>query len=277
MKFPVYMFDLTIGKQRIPRGTGLLYRPTDKFNKPNPLSLSGRKEGVNALFAKAYIDDLSAFELAIVPADTYRKIDGEVNLGKLKYSKFAGRYTANFLKSDMGLSYQYNGDDKEHIFGLETKGDVILGYHLEGTLTYKHDFFDSENIDALFESVFGLDYSFAGKWIILGEYFYNGDGFTKKATLPARGFSQLDDFNYKHYLYSQVIYKHSIFLNASILAILNLLDRSLILSPNIGYTLFQNINLQIYSQIFYGNNDDEFSPKRLGINQAYYTKLIIKF
>ncbi len=277
MKFPVYMVDLTLGKQRIAWGTGLLYRPTDNLNKPNPLSLSGRKEGVNALLAKAYIGDLSAVEFVVAPADTYREIDGETNLGNLKYSKFAGRYTTNFLKSDVGLSYQYNGEDKDHIFGLDMKGDIKLGYHLETTFTYNQDSFESENIEKVFQSVVGLDYSFAGKWIVLGEYFYNGRGFAEKTALPVSDFLLLDEFKYRHYLYSQVTYQHDVFLNGNLLLILNLVDKSLIVSPNVGYKLFQNTNLQLSSQIFFGDKDGEFSPERLGINQVYYVRLTIKF
>ncbi|MGB9596812.1 MAG: hypothetical protein ACPL7B_11070 [Candidatus Poribacteria bacterium] len=55
------------------------------------------------------------------------------------------------------------------------------------------------------------------------------------------------------------------------------MDKSLIISPNIGYKLFQNADLQVYSQIFSGDKADEYGPNRLGLDQAYYLKLIVRF
>jgi hypothetical protein len=277
LKFPIRMVDVTLGKQRIAWGNGLLFRPTDRFNKPNPLSMSGRKEGVNALLAKAYISDLTAIEFVIAPADTFKEINGEVNLERLKYSRFATRYSTNYYKSDMAFSYQYNGETNDHIFGIDMKGDIKLGYHLETTFTYNNDSFNSENFMDYLQSVLGLDYSFLEKWIIIGEYFYNGRGMKKESILPISDFSLLDDFKYRHYLYSQITYRPDIFLNGSIIFIMNLVDKSLIISPTIGYNLFQNTDLQLYSQVFYGDETDEFSSERLGLNQAYYLKLTVKF
>lgn len=276
-KFPIFKSDITIGKQRIASGTGILYRPTDSFNKPNPLSLSGRKEGVNGLLAKTYINDLSSVEIVLVPADVFNRVNGQVNLEHLKYSKFGAKFATNRLKSDIAFSYQYNGEPRDHIIGLAMKGDIRLGYHIETTLTYNKDSFDVGDIEDYLRYVIGLDYSFLGKWIINGEYFYNGYGLKKVCELPARDFLLLEDFSYRHYSYFQITYKHDIFLNSGIFLILNFMDRSLIISPNIGYKLLQNADLQVYSQIFLGDKTDEYGPKRLGLNQAYYLKLIVKF
>ena len=277
LKFPIRKVDIVLGKQRIAWGSSILFRPTDTFNKPNPLSLSGRKEGVNALFVKAFISDMSALELVIAPADKYKHIDGEVNLEHLKYSKFASRLSTNFHNSDMALSYQYDGGGKNHIFGLDMKGDIKLGYHVETTFTYNKDSFKTEDIENYLQLVLGLDYSFSGKWIVLGEYFYNGRGLKKETKLSDSSFSLLEDFKYRHYLYSQVVYQYDIFLKANIFAIMNMIDKSLIISPGIAYNLFQNTDLQIYSQIFLGDENGEFSPSRLGVDRAFYLRLTVRF
>ena len=276
-KFPIYKTDITIGKQRIAWGTGILYRPTDNFNKPNPLSLSGRKEGVNAVLVKTYINDLSSIEFVLVPADIFREIKRETNFGHLKYSKYAMKLATNHFRSDIAFSYQYNGDPKDHIIGLSMKGDIRLGYHIETTLNYNKNSFDINNIKDYLKSIMGLDFSFSEKWLIYGEYFYNGYGMKNVSDLQPSDFLLLEDFKYRHYLNFQAIYKYDIFLNSGIFLILNLMDKSLIISPNIGYKLFQNADLQVYSQIFSGDKTDEYGPKRLGLNQAYYLKLIVKF
>jgi hypothetical protein len=277
MKFHIGKADVVLGKQRIAWGSGTLFRPTDTFNKPNPLSLSGRKEGVNALYTKAFLNDMSAIEFVVAPADKYKNIDGEVNLEHLKYSKFASRFTTNFHNSDMAFSYQYDGSEKNHIFGLDMKGDIKLGYHVETTFTYNKDSFKTEDIENYLQSVLGLDYSFSGKWIVLGEYFYNGQGLKKETKLSGSNFNLLEDFKYRHYLYSQVVYQYDIFLKANLFSIWNLVDKSLIISPGISYDFFQNTDLQIYSQIFIGDNNGEFSPSRLGVDRAFYLKLTVKF
>lgn len=277
MKFPVRKVDIVLGKQRITWGNSILFRPTDTFNKPNPLSLSGRKEGINALFAKASLNDLSALEFVVAPADNFKIINGEVNLEHLKYSKFASRLSTNFHKSDVALSYQYDGDAKNHILGLAVKGDIKLGYHIETTFTYNKDSFKTEDFENLLQSVLGLDYSFNGKWIVLGEYFYNGRGLKNETKLSDSSFNLLEDFKYRHYLYSQVIYQYDIFLKVNLFAIMNLVDKSLIISPELDYDFFQNTDLQVYSQIFFGDESGEFSPSHLGVNRAFFVKLTVKF
>ena len=127
------------------------------------------------------------------------------------------------------------------------------------------------------QSVLGLDYSFRGKWILLGEYFYNGSGRAKRNKLPASDFSLLDEFKYRHYLYSRISYRHDIFLGANLFLLWNMVDRSFILSPGVNYSLFQNTDLNLYSQMFFGDETDEYGPTRLGGDQIYYLKLSIRY
>ena len=274
MKFPVHKVDITLGKQRIAWGSGVIFRPTDRFNKPNPLSISGRKEGVNALLTRAFMGNLSVAEFVLAPADTFERVNGEVNLEHLRYGKFASRFITNRFRTDMALSYQYNGGSRSHILGLDMKGDLKTGYHVETVFIHNRD---HENNEDCWQSVLGLDYSFLGKWIVFGEYFYNGCGMRKETMLPVRGFSLLEEFKYRHYLYSQVSYQHDVFLRGYLFLIWNMIDKSLIISPGINYSFFQNTNLHVYSQIFIGDDTDEFGPARLGADQVYYLKLIVKF
>ena len=284
LKFPVSSADVILGKQRIAWGSGIIFSPTDSFNRPNPLSLSGRKEGVNAFVTKIFVGDLSALDLIMAPADVFKRIDGEINLGRLKYSKFASRLTLNKFKTDMALSYQYDGGSRNHICGLDVKGDVgaripvpLPGYHLETVFVIRRGAFNSESAENYWQSVLGLDYSFWGKWILLGEYFYNGSGRAKKAELPATDLSLLDEFKYRHYLYSQISYQHDIFLGASVFVLWNMVDGSFIISPGMKYSLFQNTDLNLYSQFFFGDETDEYGPARLGGDQIHYLKLTVKF
>lgn len=290
LRLPISSADVILGKQRIAWGSGVIFRPTDNFNRPNPLSLSGRKEGVNALVTKVFVGDLSALDLIIAPADVFKRIDGEINLERLKYSKFASRLTLNKFKTDMAFSYQYNGGSRSHICGLDMKGDVgtwhdvsLPGYHLETVFVTDSSNVENDAIEQArptenyWQSVLGLDYSFWGKLILLGEYFYNGSGRAKRTKLTASDFSLLDEFKYRHYLYSQISYQHDIFLGASVLLLWNMVDGSFILSPGINYSLFQNTDLNLYSQMFFGDETDEYGPARLGADQIYYLRLSLKY
>ncbi|MFC1716374.1 hypothetical protein ACFL6S_22065 [Candidatus Poribacteria bacterium] len=277
LKFPISRADMILGKQRIAWGSSVIYRPTDTFNRPNPLSLSGRKEGVNAIVAKLSVGDLSAIDFVIAPADVFKRINGEVNLEHLKYGKFASRFTFNKFKADMALSYQYDGTPEDNIFGLDIKGDLGLGYHLETVFTYNRGKFDVDDIEKYWQSVLGFDYSFGGKWILLGEYLYNGPGRSQKADLSASEFALLDEFQYRHYLFPQISYLYDIFLRANVFMLWNAVDGSFVLSPGIQYSLFQNTDLNIYSLIFFGDETDEYGPERMGVDQVYYLKLTVKF
>jgi len=277
VKFPVSRADVILGKQRIAWGTGVIFSPTDNFNNPNPLSLSGRKEGINALVTKVFIGELSAIDFIIAPADVFQRIDDEINLERLKYSKLASRFTFNRFKTDMAFSYQYDGETRNHICGGDIKGDLKLGYHLEAVFIYNRDAFDVEDITDYWQSVLGLDYSFQGKWFLLGEYFYNGSGTTTETALPTSDFSLLDEFRYRHYLSYQIRYQHDILLGANISFLWNMVDKSFILSPGIDYSFFQNTNFSLYNHIFFGDATDEYGPARLGGNQVYYLRLTVKF
>ena len=277
LKFPISRADVILGKQRIAWGSGIVFSPTDSFNRPNPLSLSGRKEGVNALVTKISVGDLSTLDFIVAPADVFQRIDGVVNLERLKYGKFASRLMLNKFRTDVAFSYQYDGTRWDHICGLDLKGDVELGYHLETVFIYNRDTFDIGKMEEYWRSVLGLDYSFSGKWILLAEYFYNGSGRKEAADLSASGFLLLEEFQYRHYLYSQVSYLHDVFLRGNILLLWNMVDGSSIISPGVRYSLFQNTDLDLYGQMFFGDGADEYGPERLGVNQAYYLKLTVKF
>ena len=267
LKFPISKADLTLGKQRIAWGSGNIFRPTDTFNRPNPLGLTGRKEGVNALLVKVSTDDLSAVEFVIAPPNLFRELDGEINLGHLKYGKFASRFSFSKFSADTALSYQYDGADKNHIIGLDIKGDLKLGYHLETVFIYNRDSFGFDEIEESWQSVLGVDYSFAGKWILLGEYLYNGRGRSEKFHIQESDFALLDQFQYRHYLYSQVSYLHDILLSSGIFVLWSMVEGSFIVSPSIQYSLFQNMALDLYSQIFFGDETDEYGPEHLGVDR----------
>ncbi len=277
LKFPVLNADVTLGKQRIAWGSSVVFSPTDNFNRPNPLSLSGRKEGTNAVLTKIFIGSLSSLEFVMAPADVFKRIDGEINLERLKYSKFASRLMLNKFETDMAFSYQYDGESMNHICGLDFKGDLELGYHLETVFVYNRDEFRFEDMDDYWQSALGLDYSFRSKWFLLGEYFYNGSGRAEKIELSASNFSLLDEFEYRHYLYSQITYQRDIFLTATFFLLWNMVDGSIIASPGVKYSFFQNTDLDLYGQFFFGDENDEYGPERLGGEQVYYLKLTVKF
>jgi len=276
LKFPVLSLDVILGKQRIAWGSGVIFRPTDNFNRPNPLSLSGRKEGVNALLAKLFVGDLSALDFAISPGDVLQSDDDEIKPEYLKYSKFASRFTFNKFNTDVALSYQYDGAAQNHIYGLDMKGDAVLGYHLETVFVNSRDE-SVENMESYWRSVLGLDYSFQGKWFLLGEYLFNGSGKAEESELEESSFSLLEGFEYKHYLYYQVSYQYDILLRANAFILWNMVDKSLILSPGISYSLFQNTNLDVTCQIFLGDDTDEYGPARIGGDQIYYLRLTTRF
>ena len=184
----------------------------------------------------------------------------------------------------MAFSYQYDGGSRDHICGLDIKGDTgtwhdvsLPGYHIETILIYDRSSGQNEGKGDYWRSVLGLDYSFQGKWILLGEYFYNGSGISKETALSASDFSLLEEFKYRDYLYSQIVYIHDILLRASASLLWNMVDGSFILSPSISYNLFQNTDPDLYIHIFSGDETDEYGPARLGGDQVYYLKLTVKF
>ena len=108
-------FDLTLGKQRIAWGNGLLWNPTDIYNPIDPFDPKGEREGVSALHAYVPLTSTSSIVTVLAFGDT------------LDDSKVSLKASAVPLGVDFALSITKDRT-KQWIYGLDLKGELKVGY-----------------------------------------------------------------------------------------------------------------------------------------------------
>jgi hypothetical protein len=206
------------GKQHLYWGVGRVFRPLDIFNETNFFEPGYEKPGYNALL-------------------------GYVSLGNL-----------SSLRGVVGPKNNFEPSAELTIFGGELAGEFVLGYWCE----YSHvteDTFDYSKFSI------GVDYSLPLRIYIMTEFFFDGSGV-----------SDPDDYDFtkifsgervtlaQHYLYSTLSTIPNPFavLQPSINTLINLDDRSFIIIPQLGLSLFENTEIFAGVNYFIGSSETEF-------------------
>ncbi|MDI3281151.1 MAG: hypothetical protein QJR13_07260 [Bacillota bacterium] len=160
---------VTLGRQRIAWGVGYAFSPLDQFNPPNPLDPSAPRLGADALVLRRSTGDLSYLSAVGVLPQT-----GGTSPAAAGANPAAGAiWGFHAARTDLALSYLADPARALHQWGLAAKGDLGVGWHLEGV--YQKPWAGAE--DGRWLGVLGLDYSFLdGQLVCLWEYFYDGTG-----------------------------------------------------------------------------------------------------
>ena len=230
------------GKQHLYWGVGRVFRPLDIFNETNFLEPGYERSGYNALLCYLSLGSLSSFRGIIGPKEDFEN------------SLYGLRIGSNIVKNDIGVTLIHRPSQRLTIFGGELTGEFFLGYWCEysyvvdGTIDYS-------------KLTLGVDYSLPLKLYIMSEFFFDGSGvsdpdnydFTKilsgeRATLA------------QHYLYLTLSTIPNPFavLQPSINSLINLDDRSFVIIPQLGLSLFENTQINIGVNYFIGSSETEF-------------------
>ncbi|MBN1234166.1 MAG: hypothetical protein JXA60_12485 [Candidatus Coatesbacteria bacterium] len=254
---PVSKGEMTVGRQRVPWGQGVYFRPLDFFNHLNSLDMTAERKGIDALkfsFPLALLSDVTLLTIL-------DKWPGHSELGI--------RSHLNIESLDMGLSYSYRGKDLEgsetgshpQVAGLDFKGDLLLGVHGEGLYRFYRTYpLEKNSFKDRIQFTLGADYSFLeNRLFMLGEYFYNGYGF--KDTSDYRP----DDF-YKgiHYGIIEISYSPNILVSYLIAGLININDDSFVITPHVKWSIFKNTSLDISLGIIEGKRYSEYDPEKIG-------------
>ena len=259
-------FDLTLGKQRIAWGNGLLWNPTDVYNEIDPFDPKGEREGVSALHAYIPLSNTASIATVLAFGDTVD--DARVSM----------KASAVPFGIDCAVSVTKDAT-KQWIYGLDLKGELKVGYWLEGAYFRATD-------DDFYKVECGLDYTFGfGNGIYLAlEFFHDSSGFEK---LDKGAFTKLltrerENLS-RNYLYMISQYQISDFASIRPAFILNADDRSFILLPTFSYLLFTDVEVIVGANIFGGKEGGEYNPnnkqdpKGIFGNSAFFVWLQMNF
>ncbi len=252
-------FDVTIGKQRVAIGVSYLWAPLDLFNRVNIFEPREEKPGVNAF--KIYIPLGQASSITGV-------FSPEVNF---ESSKSGLRAQTHYKGVDMAVSLIRYGMKNETVYGIDFRGENIIGWWLEGG-------YFSSPLENNLKIVIGFDYTFPYKRGIfwLNEFFYDESGEKDEAMYDYKRLLEGDRFTLgQKYYMSSLSYSLTDFISANTTYIGNLTDGSYILSPGLLYEVAQNVSLRTGIFFSMGKKGGEFNKE--GGNDILFIWLKIHF
>ncbi len=241
---------VTLGRQRIAWGMGYAFSPLDQFNPPNPVDPTATRQGIDALVLRRSMGDLSYLSLMGVLPQASGKISADPAIG--------GIWGTNIAKTDLSLSYLSDPVKADHQWGIAAKGDLGVGWHLEGVYQRPWD----KSARGLWQEAFGLDYSFmGGKVLSMVEYLYDETGEPDPARynqglLLAGGRQTLGT----RYLFGQTSFQVDEFVGVALSGLANLADKSGVIQPALNWQLDDNTRVDFGLAIPVGDKGTEFKP-----------------
>ena len=252
-------FDVTIGKQRVAIGVSHLWAPLDLFNRVNIFEPREEKPGVNAFKIYIPLGQASSITGIFSPEENF------------KSSKSGIRAQTHHKGVDMALNLIYYGMKKQTIYGIDLRGENIVGWWIEGG-------YFSSPLENNLKIVIGFDYTFSYKKGIfwMNEFFYDESGEKDEALYNYNKLLEGDRFTLgQKYYMSSLSYSFTDFLSASITYIGNWTDGSYIISPGLQYEVAQNVSLRTGLFFLMGKKGGEFN--REGANDILFIWLKIHF
>jgi hypothetical protein len=234
--------DVSVGRQIINFGQGMVFSPIDVFTSVNLFELAFRRRGSDVARVKVPLGDLSGLDIV-----------GKLNSRKQGATGAIKGYT-NIKGFDLSATGIYRGDLKEGITGICFKGDAFLGVYGELVEHWRDG--GSRN----FVAMLGADYSIASTWYFAAEYLYNEMPLAPDSASLAL-FSQTGSLNFsRHYGFALARYTINEIMNVSVNAIGDIPHKSAIFTGQYFYNVLQNTNLTVYGRYYYGSFDN-FLPK----------------
>jgi len=239
LDYTYHNFEVTVGRQRINWGETFAWNPNDIFNSYNYLDFDyEEKPGSDAIRLQYFTSPSSKAEVAI-------------KANKEKQITAAGLYHFNRWNYDIQvLAGIVNSSD--YVIGGGWSGQVAKGGFM-GELSYfrsKQHFSDTSGI---FVASAGYDYSFKNSLFVQAECLYNGNNIQKPDSLfsiySAVASDARNPFLGGFTFFAGASYPFTPLLTGSFSAIATPEHKLIILIPSFEYSLAQNLDLSLISQI----------------------------
>jgi hypothetical protein len=244
--------QLTLGRQRIAWGTGLVWNPIDIFNPASPLDFDNEeKPGTDAGRLQVYLGPTSKLELAVAPM---RHADDAVAAAQLVLNQ-AG-YDWIVLGGRRGPYTVAGGGWAGSIHGGGFRGELLYSIPRDG---FRLSGLGPVEQARLAASIDG-DYTFASSLYLHAAVLYNERGSTGDAggalLLEAYRRSWLTPGRLS--LFAEGARDLSPLVRADLAAILNPYDRSWYLGPTLTWSVAANLDFLASGFLFGGSAGTEF-------------------
>jgi hypothetical protein len=264
-------YDLYIGRQPVAFGSAHVINPTDII-APFTYNTIAKEEliGVDSVRLKKPLSEMEEFDMGLVFGDEFKSKESAVFLRMKTYK----------LKTDitfMAMLFRENllaGIDVARAIGN-------AGAWFEAAQVFADETDNLGQDEDYFRLSIGSDYSFTEKGYAYVEYHYNGAGEGRKESygLSPNETAYKEGAVYllgRHYLAPGFTYQMMPLLSFSGNALINLNDRSLLLSPLLEYSVKQDVYAGLGA--FIGIGDKSNPASEFGVYpDIYYAALNIYF
>ncbi len=232
-------WEVTLGRQRLNWGVNLAWNPNDLFNSYNFVDFDyEERQGSDAFRVRKYTGYASEVEFAIKAADSFEELTGafKYQINKWNYDI---QFIGGVMKNNLAIGTGWAGN--------------IKGLGFKGEFTYLNEF-ASTNSGAI--GSISLDYLFPNSFYLNGSAMYSSYG----AANPSSGFvgsnvnldiRNLSPYNWSTFL--QLAYPIHPLLNAGFSTMLFPSDGSTLLIPSLTYSIVENLDLDLISQMYFGD------------------------
>jgi hypothetical protein len=234
-------WNIKAGRQRINWGINMVSNPNDLFNVYSFFDFDyEERPGADALRVQYFRSSLSVIDFAYKPARDFKE------------SVVAMRYGTNFKRYDL----QWIGGYFNHrwVSGFGWAGHVKKS-GFKGEVSA---FYDAEKVQGLnrFNLVGAVtfDHLFKNGGFLIAEYLFNQQriGLQNQIMLFAQPL-RADNLSFaEHVVFTNYQYPISPILSTGMAVMLFPTEKGLFLSPNLRYSIGQNTDLMVISQIFAG-------------------------
>ncbi|TKJ37927.1 hypothetical protein CEE37_13260 [candidate division LCP-89 bacterium B3_LCP] len=254
--------DVTVGIQQISYGTGYAWNPTDIFNRKDVLDPTYEQPGHNAVRFDVPLNRNVSMMVIYAPGDNWNVPTAllrlKARLGRFDFS-FCGTTTPWKQTFYPVLGYR---EEERILVGGDLVGQLMgLGVWIEGA--YNH----MQLTEDFWEMTAGLDYTLRNELYILGEIYYHSE-----ASSSSDDYTLNDWMSYfsgltrtigqsQAYVFIQYPITDLIHISSSIIGCIN--DESVALVPQLNYSLFQDVELTVFGNLYMGNEGTMYS-KDLG-------------
>ena len=252
-------WQIRAGRQRINWGINTVWNPNDVFNSFSYFDFDyEERPGSDALRVQYYLGMTSSAEIVYKLGEN---TDEMALAGLLRFSKwnYDFQFIGGWVGPDLVIGAGWAGD----IEGGGFRGEVSHFIPRES---------GSKSETATVASISG-DYTFSNSIYIQFSTLFNSHGQTGQITglnplgneiLSAKTLSFA-----KYSLFGQVSYRVNPLINGSLSGIINPNDGSFYLGPTISYSLQNNLELMLTSQLFFGEDNTEYGD----IGQLFFGRL----
>ncbi len=255
-EFNKNIFSFSGGYQRINWGMNTVWNPNDIFNAYSIYDIDyEERPGILSLRARIFTGPASGFDIAAAPGEKYGIL-----------------YRFNLKGRDIQLLCGYGGDDFIAAAGFES-GFFTAG--LKGEYTY---FFDTASEKEGHIVSADVNHTLRSGTGLTAGYIYNSFGARNNALLsrisPASDDPVKNLSAGRYGAFWQLSHPFTPLLYGSAAAVMNISDMSLYISPQIIYSMFEDLELLLAAQLHTGKDMDEFSSV---LGRSFFIRLRYSF